>query len=152
MIRLNLGAGRHPLPDFINLDGANGDCIYPLDIKQADEIRASHVLEHFSIDESIDVLANWIGTLVPGGLLRVAVPDFTELCRLHFKGNEQFDIEAVIMGGQVDERDYHKSLWTNAKLRHIMEQFGLTDIKTWQSEIQDCASLPFSLNLMGRKK
>jgi hypothetical protein len=32
-----------------------------------------------------------------------------------------------------------------------MEAAGLTDISRWQSEIQDCASLPVSLNLMGRK-
>jgi len=56
------------------------------------------------------------------------------------------------MGGQSDENDYHKSIWNLDKLRFLLEHIGLTKIQTWQSEIMDCASLPFSLNLQGVKK
>lgn len=146
-MKLNLGAGRQPLDGYINLDGANGDSIYPLNYSEVDEIRASHVLEHFGIEESVDVVANWIGCLKTGGVLKIAVPDIDEILRRR----DEIDIESYIMGGQTDERDYHKSLWANGKLRKIMEHLGLSNIRTWQSEIADCASLSISLNLMGEK-
>jgi predicted SAM-dependent methyltransferase len=150
-MKLNLGAGACPLEGYVNLDGSNGDIITALSYKGVTEIRASHVLEHFSIDESIDVLAHWVDCLSEGGVLKIAVPDFADICRRFITGKIDFDYEMVIMGGQTDERDYHKSLWTNGKLRTIMERLGLVDIQTWQSEIKDCASYPFSLNLKGTK-
>ena len=149
-MKLNLGAGSQPIDGYINLDGATGDTIYPLGMKNVDGIRASHVLEHFGHTESVKVLKNWIESLKSGGTLKIAVPDFDDLCRRRALG-EVMDYECVIMGGQVDERDYHKSVWNYDKLHYLMSSLGLTDIKTWQSEIRDCAAYPFSLNLEGRK-
>lgn len=150
MLKLNLGAGNQPLEGYVNLDGKEGDEIFPLRYSDVDEIRASHVLEHFGQEESVDVIFDWVSCLKPGGVLKIAVPDFDDLVR-RMRLGESLPYEAIIMGGQVDERDYHKSLWTNDKLRTIMAGADLTDIQTWQSEIQDCASYPFSLNLQGRK-
>ena len=149
-MKLNLGSGSCPIEGYVNLDGNLGASIYPLYRKDADEIRASHVLEHFGHDESIEVLGHWIDCLKSGGILKIAVPDFDDLIRRYNLG-EQLNFEGIIMGGQTDELDYHKSIWTASKLRMIMEGFGLKDVQTWQSEIVDCASYPFSLNLMGVK-
>lgn len=158
-MKLNLGSGNCPLDGYVNLDGKDGQSIFPLyiyqlswpDVPVIDEIRASHVLEHFGHSKSIEVLANWIGVLKIGGVLKIAVPDFDDLIRRYNLG-EQLNFEGILMGGQTDERDYHKSIWTLSKLRMIMEGFGLKDIQTWQSEMADCASYPFSLNLMGIKQ
>lgn len=152
-MKLNLGSGCCPIEGFVNLDGNKGDSIYPLIIsgnRPISEIRASHILEHFGHDESIEVLGHWIDCLKSGGILKIAVPDFDDLIRRYNLG-EQLNFEGIIMGGQTDELDYHKSIWTASKLRMIMEGFGLKDVQTWQSEIVDCASYPFSLNLMGVK-
>jgi len=151
-MKLNLGSGNCPIEGYVNLDGANGDSLFPLPVAKnsLSEIRASHILEHFGHYESINILAHWIDCLQPGGIIKIAVPDFDDLIRRYNLG-EQLNFEGIIMGGQTDERDYHKSIWTASKLRVIMEGFGLTDIQTWQSEIADCASYPFSLNLMGVK-
>jgi len=145
-MKLNLGSGGKEVPGYMNEDG----CIYPLDYREVDEIRASHVLEHFGQEESIAVLANWVGCLKSGGILKIAVPDFDDLIRRRNRG-EALNYEGIIMGGQVDERDYHKSIWNTEKLAFIMQGLGLKNIQTWQSEIVDCASLPFSLNLQGEK-
>jgi len=152
-MKLNLGAGHKPIDGYENLDGFKGDSIYPLNFDKNSivEIRASHVLEHFGHEESVTVLSHWIQALRPGGILKIAVPDFDDLIRRRNMG-QKWDFEAIIMGGQVDERDYHKSIWTQEKLRYLMEALGLSDIKTWQSEIADCAAYPFSLNLMGVKR
>ena len=145
-MKLNLASGGFSVPEFTDVD----DCIYPLEYREVDVIRASHILEHYGTDESIEVLGHWVDCLKVGGWIKIAVPDFDDLIRRKNAG-EQLNYEGIIMGGQVDERDYHKSLWTLGKLRFIMEQLGLVDIQTWQSEIADCAAYNFSLNLMGRK-
>jgi len=148
-VKLNIGAGRMPLEGYLNLDTET--CIFPLNYTDLDEIRSSHVVEHFDCFTSVDVICQWVSCLKPGGILKLAVPDFDDLVR-RIRMGEVLDYEGIIMGGQVDEYDYHKSIWTYTKLKTIMEGAGLTDIRTWQSEIQDCASLPFSLNLMGVRK
>ncbi len=74
--KLNLGAGSAPMDGWENLDRKTGEEIYPLNRDGVDEIRASHVLEHFSHQKIPTVLADWVGALKPGGLLKIAVPDF----------------------------------------------------------------------------
>jgi len=130
------------------LDGKDGDCIYPLSFTNVSEIRCSHVLEHYGREESFDVLQQWVSCLKIGGILKIAVPDFSDLMRRKALG-ENLPFEDIIMGGQVDASDYHKSLWDLDKLRTLMGYCGLTDIQSWHSTIRDCASYPFSLNLQG---
>lgn len=151
-LKLNLGAGKQPITGYINLDASTGDSILPLDEKYqgAKVIRASHVLEHFDKDESVAALCHWYEVLCSGGILRIAVPDFGDLIRRYQLG-EDLQYEDIIMGGQCDEYDYHKSLWTLGKLKFIMENIGFVELKTWQSEIVDCATYPFSLNIEGKK-
>lgn len=151
MYKLNLGSGNTFIEGYINLDANTGDTIYPLGARDVDEIRASHVLEHFGHEESVLVMLNWIDALKSGGVLKIAVPDFDDLIRRKALG-ENWEYEAIIMGGQTDKYDYHKSIWNHDKLRFLMENMGLINISTWQSEIVDCATYPFSLNLMGVKK
>jgi predicted SAM-dependent methyltransferase len=151
-MKLNLGCGQNKLEGYINMDALDGLSIYPLEYKGCvDEIRASHVLEHFGHEESVQVLLNWVDCLVPGGVIKIAVPDFDDLIR-RYQAGEPLNYECILFGGQTDKYDYHKSLWSCNKLRFIMESIGLYGIRTWQSEIADCASYNFSLNLMGYKK
>ena len=153
MIRLNLGAGKTPIDGYKNLDGKAGDSIYPLDYidDSVDEIRASHVLEHFSHREVPAVLAEWVRALKPGGVLKIAVPDFENLAR-RYLACEALPFEAFLMGGQVDDLDYHKSMFDTESLIDALKRAGLRDIEKWESEVEDCASYPISLNLKGVKR
>ena len=151
-MKLNLGSGKTPLEGYTNLDGATGDSIYPLGYADLDEIRASHVLEHFSRIESVDVVRDWASCLKPGGILKIAVPSFdlvVDLSKTNKVIAEHF--EMIIMGGQVDSLDYHKSLWNFDKLEQVLKHVGLSDIKPWVSEVSDCASYPISVNLQGQR-
>ena len=168
-MRLNLGSGQWPLKGYDNRDLAYGDgtslpgfvysCApaYPLNdafFQPVEEIRASHILEHFSHHETMLVMLDWVNVLAPGGLLKVAVPDFDKIIGVYQTWDGVGDpppIAGWIMGGQTDERDYHKSLFTLGGLTAMMQKAGLVDIRPWESECQDCASLPISLNLQGRK-
>jgi predicted SAM-dependent methyltransferase len=154
-IRLNLGSGSQPLPGYLNLDISDNNPVYPLPYadNSIDEIRASHILEHFGKVESAAVLNEWHRVLKVGGILKIAVPDFAVIAEAYTNGqNPEFPFESVVMGGQSDQYDFHKSMWDLRKLFNVFTCLGYTNIVRWVSEIQDCASLNISLNLQGEKR
>lgn len=152
MLKLDLGAGAVSPEGFTPLGAAHGSGVYPLPYADgsADEIRASHLLEHFAECEVPAVLADWVRVLRPGGMLKVAVPDFGKVAEAYVAG-ERLNVQGYLMGGQVDERDFHRTLFDRAELRRQLAACGLVLLREWRSEIDDCAALPVSLNLMGTK-
>lgn len=150
-IRLNLGAGVSRLDGFTPIDRKNGSEVYPLPQldNSVEEIRASHILEHFSFADAPKVLSEWIRVLKPGGKIRLAVPDFTKCVEAGKAGDMKWPY--YLFGGQQDSDDFHKSCWTEDGLRELMESCGLAEIRPWQSPNTDCAALPISLNLEGIK-
>ncbi len=153
-MNLNLGAGRDELhlPGYENWDRKNGREAYPLDVPDSScwTIRASHVLEHFSHRDVPSVIDNWVSKLAPGGCLKVAVPNFDLVATEHLtqKGNGHAEF---IMGSHVDEDDRHGCLFDRASLFTLMRANKLARIGPWESEINDCASHRYSLNLQGFK-
>lgn len=151
-MKLNLGSGSLKLEDYENIDIKNGQPAYPLDVPDGscDEIRASHILEHFSHKKVVNVVSDWVSKLKDDGVLKIAVPDFSKIVD-HYKAKDEQKIAYYLMGGQDDDDDYHKCVFDYDSLIKIMESCGLTDIQHWTSTEQDCASLEISLNLMGTK-
>lgn len=153
-IRLNLGAGAEDrqIPGYVNIDQRAGRGAYPLPEyadNSVDEVRASHLLEHFAYAEAPLVLAEWVRVLKPGGYLKIAVPNFGWI--VSNLDRTDLPIEGYLMGGQQHEHDYHRSIYDEAKLRRLLTIAGLVEIEPWKSEINDCASYEVSLNLQGRK-
>ena len=151
-VRLNLGAGDFTIPGFINFDRKTGQEIFPLAFgdNSVDEIRASHVLEHFPRADVPAVLRDWVRCLKPGGVLKIAVPNFQTIAEMYLAG-KQAPIEGYLMGGQVDDDDFHKAVFDREQLYADMRDAGIRAIRQWKSEVKDCASLDVSLNLMGNK-
>jgi len=151
-VKYNIGGGDLEIPGYVNVDRKHGLEAYPLACPDVslDEIRASHVLEHFSYRVVPAVVADWVNKLKPGGLLKVAVPDFRWLA-VHYLLGTDIPLQGFVMGGHVDEDDYHRALFDEPSLRHHMRIVGLTDIVRWKSEVDDCAAMDVSLNLQGRK-
>jgi predicted SAM-dependent methyltransferase len=152
-VKLNLGCGNTSISGYRNLDRKDGFEAYPLNVENetVDEIRASHLLEHFEEYRVQAVLDDWVSKLKDGGVLKIAVPDFNKISQNYLNGIPQ-NTAGYILGGQTNSDDFHKSIFDENKLTSMMEKEGLTDIQKWQSEIADCASLPISLNLMGAKR
>lgn len=150
-VKLNLGSGRVEIEGFTPIDRKLGDEVYPLANadESVDEIRASHILEHFGHGETDQVLSEWVRVLKPGGRIRIAVPDFEKVVS-EYRDDPKF--EGYLFGGQLDEDDFHKSMWTRAKLAASLERAGVEQIREWHSDNTDCASLPLSLNLEGTKR
>lgn len=152
-IRLDLGAGEVVPEGFTPMgNGHLHKAIFPLPHQDGSVtvIRASHVLEHFSHGQVEEVIKDWVRALKSGGELRIAVPDFAKVAQGYLDGAPQNTL-GYVMGGQIDEADYHKTIFDEAHLKRLMAQAGLVMIRPWTSEIEDCAALPISLNLCGVK-
>ena len=156
-MKINIGAGSCPLEGYLNIDRSTGGEAYPLmqngvvfETGVADEIRASHVLEHFSHRDTLNVLKEWVRVLKPGGLLKIAVPNFEYAASQMGKHDHA---PMWIMGGHVDSNDQHGAIFTHAILQRLMKEAGIhfSLHRIWDSEQKDCASLPVSLNLYGTK-
>jgi hypothetical protein len=179
MLKLNLGAGGTELPGYVSLDRKNGSEVYPLlaavglgealgevwrwrndkpdhlfiHDETVDEVYASHVLEHFAHHQTLAVLKEWVRVLKPGGVLKVAVPNFDYIVHAYTTGQATpHPVESYLMGGHVDADDRHGAIFNERKLRDLLKLAGLSGVRRWTSEIADCASLPVSLNLMGVKR
>jgi predicted SAM-dependent methyltransferase len=159
-IRLNLGAGARPIPGFIDVDRKDGGEVFPLLIPQqggdrlpddsVDEIYASHILEHFSHGQTLEVLKEWVRVLKPGSRIRIAVPDFDKIVSFYNEGTDD-KVESYLMGGHQDDNDHHGAIFNEQKLRGLMRHAGLVGVRPFSGEYGDCACNPVSLNLMGFK-
>ena len=161
MLKLNIGAGDVRIPDFIPIDRKLGTEAYPLptdvtwgdephDINDnsVDEIRASHILEHFAFADVSKVLKEWVRVLKPGGVIKVSVPDLMKILELTDSDKLW---QHYLMGGQTNKDDYHRSCFTDSALRQQMQRAGLEDVCTWASDNTDTASHKVSVNIQGTK-
>jgi SAM-dependent methyltransferase len=89
---LNVGCGRHFHPDWVNIDIAPSDPRViahnvldkiPFPEESFDVVYHSSVLEHLPKWSAPDFIAECYRVLVPGGVLRVGIPDLETICRLY---------------------------------------------------------------------
>jgi hypothetical protein len=158
-VRLNLGSGVGEHADafkadgWTNIDRKMGTECYPLadvDDGTVDEIRASHVLEHFGHREVVTVLTHWVAKLKPGGIVRIAVPNFKWIAEQYLAG-VPINTQGYTFGGQTDDDDFHAAGFDREALTEIMAAAGLSRITEWKSDTKDCSALECSLNLQGQK-
>ena len=82
-LRLHLGSGGNNLDGWVNIDlvGARADLAWdlrhrlPLRRAVAEAVFLEHVLEHMTVTDGVRMLHLLLDVLVPGGILRVGVPD-----------------------------------------------------------------------------
>lgn len=99
-----------------------------------DEIYISHVLEHFSRRKILQILREYNRLLKPGGLLRIAVPDFDAVVDMYVKDKRNiYDLMGLMYGGQRDEYDYHKFIFTYDTIKNILECAGFSDVKRYET-------------------
>ena len=147
-IKLNIGAGSTVIEGFTPIDRKLGTEAFPLPYADGsvDEIRASHILEHFTFGDASKAMEEWSRVLKPGGRIRISVPDVDKVLK-----DETPNRLFYLMGGQMHADDIHKSAYDRNRLTALMQQNGLRQIKDWYSPNTDSAALPISLNLEGVK-
>lgn len=137
-MKLHLGCGWRDFgPDWIHIDG--GD--YPhlkynditkltFDSESVDLIYSSHVLEYFDRQEVMDVLHEWRRVLKPGGVLRIAVPDFEAMSNLYVQKKISLNQILGPLYGKMKMSDYtiyHKTTYDFQSLKLICEEIGFTN-------------------------
>lgn len=139
-VKLHLGCQQKYLEGYVNIDLPPKDHtvqqvkadIYA-DIRELqyddgsiDEVRSHHLLEHFTRQEALALLAQWHRWLKVGGLLVVETPDFNESIKkfiaadLHF----QFQLGRHIFGSQEAPWAQHYDFWSEPKFRYVLDILG----------------------------
>ncbi|WP_249691716.1 methyltransferase domain-containing protein [Stappia sp. WLB 29] len=141
--KLHLGCGVKHIPGFYHVDALDYphvDRIGPVEDLSfiadgsVELIYACHVLEHFGRKEYRDVLAEWCRVLAPGGVLRIAVPDFRAAAELYLDTSNDFALPQVLgllVGGQRDQYDYHKMVFDEETLSAALIEVGFSSTRRW---------------------
>ena len=94
--RLHLACGKVRFPEWINIDQGTWDSVdvswdlrRPLALADgtAEFIYHEHFLEHLTVKEGLALLGECRRLLMPGGVLRVAMPDLTECVRQYWEND-----------------------------------------------------------------
>ncbi|MEG4492376.1 tetratricopeptide repeat protein [Microcoleus sp. D3_18_C4] len=154
-IYLHLGCGNLDHPEFINIDirpAPHIDYVRAIDDlsifadESVDLIYASHCLEHFSHVQIPRILKEWHRVLKVNGILRLAVPNLDLIIKMyHEHGNCIGPILGRLMGGQDYEFNYHKTIFNQASLEHLLlEVANFKEVRMWQPGTTDITNFPDS--------
>jgi predicted SAM-dependent methyltransferase len=138
-LRINLGGTErrdgwtiiNPVPGpHVDIAGDHGKLADFAD-DSVEEIYASHVLEHIPL--FLETLMHMRRVLVPGGRLRVAVPDLMALARLYLRPDlgpqDRWIVMRMIYGGHVDAFDEHHHGFDEVTLHAYLTGAGFRDVK-----------------------
>lgn len=144
MVKINLGCGWRDFgEDWIHVDGGSYEHLdlvhdiskrLPFAEDLADLIYSSHVIEYFNRDEIKEILLDWKRVLKPGGILRLAVPDFEAMANLYIKGSIKIEQVLGPIFGKMrmgDSTIYHKTVYDFDSLNSLLTECGFTDVKRY---------------------
>ena len=133
-LKLHLGCGDRILPGFINIDirelpgvdvsGCDAADLRRFESSSVDLIYACHVLEHFPRAKTLGVLIEWNRVLRPGGVLRIAVPDWDATVRVYRQTKDYENLLNWIYGGCLHVNDRHYRQFTFAGLKTLLVEAG----------------------------
>jgi predicted SAM-dependent methyltransferase len=141
MKKLHLGCGKRLIDGWTNIDIFSDNPIVVNDDvskltsvvnESADIIYASHVLEHFGRYETEEILKTWYKKLKPGGLLRIAVPDFEAVCKRYLSHGNIHELLGFLNGGQRNQYDYHKVNFDFLKIETHLKNVGFGNIRRYE--------------------
>lgn len=169
---LHIGCGNVILPPpFENLDSRKIEGVDH--ISQADKlpfkddcydlVYSSHVLEHFSRNDTQRVIDEWVRVLKPGGIIRLSVPNLENLFKIYQISKDIESIKGPLIGGQTYTENFHYNVFDEISLTKYLENSGCEAVHKWDfrrtshSKFFDFSQattweIPISLNLEARKK
>lgn len=137
-MKLNLGCGPRKMEGFINVDirkemstDVVDDIRTLVSFKDgtADLIYACHVLEHFKKNERLEVLKRWQEVLKPGGILRIAVPDFYAVAHSYLTKIVPLEkLWSSLNGSQRHDYDFHYHCYDFDSLKQDLEMVGFSSV------------------------
>ena len=142
-MKLHIGCGKKDFgEDWIHIDGSDYPHIkyhditkLPFSDNSVSIIYACHVFEYFDRDEAVTVLKEWRRVLKEGGKLRLAVPDFEQVCNLYQKGEITLDHYVGMLYGKwaINENTYvyHKTCYDYKSLSTLLTKCKFINVHRW---------------------
>lgn len=139
MVKLHLGCGKRDFgPSWVHIDKADFPHVkykdvtkLPFETGTVDVIYACHLIAYFDREEIIPILKEWKRVLIPGGVLRLATPDFRAMAKIYLRENcsnlNQF------LGPLYGKMDgiYHKTTYDLYSLIELLASVGFKDIRKY---------------------
>jgi predicted SAM-dependent methyltransferase len=144
VVRVNLGCGEKPWPDYINVDlralpGVDvlAD-VHALGFEPGSlaEVASSHLVEHFREHHfRTRLLPYWKSLLGPSGCMRIVCPNWAAMLqRLQDGRMSLHDFKFVTFGAQDYEGDDHFSMYTPETLRGLLLDAGFGGVEVVVTE------------------
>lgn len=145
-MKLHLGCWHRLIPGFVHVDLCDMPHIdYKSSIDKlpffedncAELIYCSHALEYFDRQQARDVLQEWFRVLAPGGILRLAVPDFRALIQVYQQSGNLDRVLGPLYGRmEIAALNgltvlYHKTVYDQPSLAALLESCGFVDPELW---------------------
>lgn len=150
MTKLHLGCGTKHIQGFTNIDirylpGVdevnNIRFLRNYKNNSVDLIYACHVLEHFSRWEYKNVLTRWYELLKPGGILRLAVPNFSAIVARYTQTGNLNEVMGLLYGGQDYDENYHYTTFDKTSLETDLTTIGFTTITEYDHAATEHANI-----------
>lgn len=140
--KLNIGVGKCYLPreqGWTNVDifsSVNADvyadmAALPFEPHSFDLLYASHVLEHSHRATVLAILSHWRHLLKPGGILRLAVPDFRAIVERYNETQKLPELLGLLYGGQNHPKNVHTVAFDFHTLSLALLNAGFKEVRTW---------------------
>lgn len=142
-MKLHLGCGNKYLLGYTHVDFS----FYPhvdyighvgylpwCESRSVEIIYASHVFEYFHpTKEAPAVLHEWKRVLTPGGILRLAVPDFRALAEVYLSSNDLKLVRGPLYGHWESSTRHlqHATVYDYATLEACLLEAGFMDVQLW---------------------
>lgn len=144
--KIHLGCWHRYIPGFIHVDlcdmphidyKTSIDKLSFLEDEAASLIYCSHAFEYFDRKQANEVLKEWHRVLKPGGVLRLAVPDFESLIKVYRKTGDLNKLLGPIFGKMEittsggSDTIYHKTVYDEKSLSVLLQENGFHNPKRW---------------------
>jgi predicted SAM-dependent methyltransferase len=137
-LRLHLGSAGNYLQGWVNVDliGMESDVRWdlrsgiPFPDSSAEAVVLEHVIEHFTLRDDLELLAECLRVLRPGGTIRIGVPDFGRYLE-SYAGDGAFIDEVrpgrptrLLAVAEVALDHGHRSVWDWETLVSVLTEAG----------------------------